>query len=461
MKKILLLVLLLMLVFKVFSQIPLNSNDLTNYGEICTIAMGNEYVTVNNENNFIFPFENLENAKKEIDAILEKYKILEKLQSQVLEAEINLHKKMVHLEEEMKLHEYKKNINQYKNVLENDTLKSFSLEDKILLKELTFEAETMIKSTECLIKDYNIQKVKESSGGFKLGFEKALIENDPNYIYIYPFQENLAKVKQYDKYGFIDIEGNIVIPIKYDSAQSFSQNRALVWERSSNGKVCFFIDQDNKKISPDILDANPYSNNVAWAKISNYTMKNRFNRHLKGDYFHVLLNNKGGLVLQGKRAAVFDSLYTIENGFGIGIYQNKIGITSLNGKVIHHPKFNNIGEFSEGYCAVQCDNNSWGTIDSNGQIHIRCIYHKMESFKNGLAIITEKKDSIIYKGVINYNGASVVPPIFDKIQRISKHEFTVYKGLQNFIIDRYGRCRENQEKKMKYNNLLKNQSFTN
>ncbi len=50
----------------------------------------------------------------------------------------------------------------------------------------------------------------------------------PKYTAAYNFTENLAGVKKWDKWGFVDIEGNEIIPFKYDYVSSFQNGIAQV-----------------------------------------------------------------------------------------------------------------------------------------------------------------------------------------------------------------------------------------
>lgn len=75
------------------------------------------------------------------------------------------------------------------------------------------------------------------------------------------FHEGLAHVVKEDKSGFIDTEGNIVIPCKYHAASDFSEGVARVWQ---DGK-CFFIDKSGKQAVPGKFDyAENFSDGLAW-----------------------------------------------------------------------------------------------------------------------------------------------------------------------------------------------------
>ena len=60
----------------------------------------------------------------------------------------------------------------------------------------------------------------------------------------YNFSEGLALVKLNGKYGYIDKQGNEVIPLKYDYANNFLEGLALV---RLNGKYGYIDKQGNSK----------------------------------------------------------------------------------------------------------------------------------------------------------------------------------------------------------------------
>jgi tetratricopeptide (TPR) repeat protein len=63
--------------------------------------------------------------------------------------------------------------------------------------------------------------------GFK-NLETGNVIIAPKYTAAYNFSENLAGAKKWDKWGFIDIEGNEIIPFRYDYVSSFQNGIAQV-----------------------------------------------------------------------------------------------------------------------------------------------------------------------------------------------------------------------------------------
>ena len=80
-------------------------------------------------------------------------------------------------------------------------------------------------------------------------------KTDPNwrkyYDKIYPFKEGLAMVKKNDKYGYVDKEGKLIIPLIYYGGRDFSEGLALVLKKNLKRG---YIDKNNKIIIPMIYD---------------------------------------------------------------------------------------------------------------------------------------------------------------------------------------------------------------
>ena len=63
------------------------------------------------------------------------------------------------------------------------------------------------------------------------------------YDQVYEYSEGLAKVEKDGKFGFIDIKGNLTIPLSYTDVQSFSDGLAVVVAEASGllGYIDFTI----------------------------------------------------------------------------------------------------------------------------------------------------------------------------------------------------------------------------
>ena len=65
------------------------------------------------------------------------------------------------------------------------------------------------------------------------------------YMAAYPFQENLAGVKKWELWGFINVEGQTIIPFQYQFARSFKDGKAEVYQGSER----FFINHLGERLA--------------------------------------------------------------------------------------------------------------------------------------------------------------------------------------------------------------------
>ncbi|MDR0725210.1 MAG: WG repeat-containing protein, partial [Prevotellaceae bacterium] len=66
------------------------------------------------------------------------------------------------------------------------------------------------------------------------------------YEWVEHFSEDLAGVKSDGKFGFVNRKGKVVIPLKYESIERFSEGLAMV---KSDGKYGF-VDKDGNEVIP-------------------------------------------------------------------------------------------------------------------------------------------------------------------------------------------------------------------
>jgi len=180
------------------------------------------------------------------------------------------------------------------------------------------------------------------------------------------FSEGLAVVGKDGKYGAIDKQGNIIIPLKYRDMKPFSDGLALVLD---NGKYGFLDKNGNYVHKPIYEHAVPYVNGMTI------------------------------VTLNGEKRAM-----------------------DISGKMSIPLNYDNIEYFSEGLAVVsnQISTNEYksGYIDTAGNLVIPLIYDTASNFSNGLARvgITDKRYNIRLQcktGFINHNGETVVPLKYD------------------------------------------------
>jgi len=211
-------------------------------------------------------------------------------------------------------------------------------------------------------------KIKQFSIFFKISAVITAIlivlvwQKERQYNYIYDYSDGMAMVKNqifnYDrkdyqsitKYGFIDKTGKEIIPLKYDSAENFSNDIAYIGVKVNDIILYGIIDKTGKEITDlKFYGFKPYSNEL--------------------------------------------SVYYL---YGCGLINNKTG-------KICSASYSIIMPLSEGLAAVN-SHEKWGYIDSTGKLAITCKYNSTESFKNGFAWVSieEYKPNINIKSYYDF-----------------------------------------------------------
>jgi hypothetical protein len=153
-----------------------------------------------------------------------------------------------------------------------------------------------------------------------------------------------------EKWGFIDIKGELIIDTKFDGAGSFSEGIANV---KKEGKWGFIDKKGDYVISPQFDDARWFSEGLAPIKIGDkwgyiYRTENRINRIIEPRFEDV--------------AAFSEGIAGVKIG-------DKWGFIDKKGKIIIEPKLKiqNKPLFFMGKATVMIDG-KWETIDRTGRI---------------------------------------------------------------------------------------------
>ena len=201
------------------------------------------------------------------------------------------------------------------------------------------------------------------------------------YQSIRGFSEGLAPVKPLDsdKYGFIDLEGNMVIAPQFDDASSFSEGFTRV--ETKNGRKFYINKKGEKVLEPLFDDFGDFSDGLAWVE---------------------------------KRG--------------------KYGFIDKAGKVVIEPQFDQLGDFRDGYAQLGFKDDSV-IIDKTGREAIPPEkWFNQEDHYKAKVYTPFEKDGLW--GFIDEddNDKVVMEPFldeepfysFDGIARVSKNDFIGY-----------------------------------
>lgn len=220
------------------------------------------------------------------------------------------------------------------------------------------------------------------------------------------YSEGILQFRQKDKAGYLDKNGNIVIPPQFDSARNFENGYASVEKKEKWG----LIDKTGKQVLLPVFD---FLGTVAEDGI--FTCAIRIG---KSERMYGLINVKSEIIIKPK--------YNHSHGYNEGLicYRDdnyKYGYMDINENWIIKPQYDDATIMKNGMAAVGI-NDKWGIINKNGEWIIKPVYTWARSFREGLAAVyVGGKWDYEYPlggkwGFINMNGDMVIPAIFDEVE---------------------------------------------
>ncbi len=225
---------------------------------------------------------------------------------------------------------------------------------------------------------------------FKYEIKDTQVKEDIKYEKVWEFRENLCAVKQKEKFGFINNQGELVIPLKYDFALCFSEGLANVGLNGQYG----FIDKHENIIIPFKYDfAFEFQDGLAkveknglWGYIDRYGQEIIPIQYEYLDFFE-----------DGVCKFQIDS-------------DDKFGLLGKSGNEILSCIYDEIGSFYESVARIKF-NNKWGYVDKFGKFVIPLKFDLAFDYFNGIARV--KLDGKY--GFINQNGEVILPFEYAKI----------------------------------------------
>lgn len=193
--------------------------------------------------------------------------------------------------------------------------------------------------------EYKRDAIINEKGEFVIPFgeEKKIkslyVLNNPNDFY----SDGLIRMRKNKKFGFKDLENDMVIYTIYRNAYRFSEGLAMVEKKHK----CGFIDTSGKEFIPfEFESADSFSEGLAAVQIG----------------------NKWGCIDKTSEVIIpfeFDGLGSFKNGEIQFMIDNKWGIMNKKMKVIVEPKYDSIEHFRDGIAQISL-NNKPGVIDRSG-----------------------------------------------------------------------------------------------
>lgn len=190
------------------------------------------------------------------------------------------------------------------------------------------------------------------------------------------------------KYGFIDVHGREIIPLEYDSAESFSGNLAKVGklDAASNKILYGFINQNGEEVIPLKYDeARSFSGKFAIVKSQ--------------DKWGAI-DDKGNLIVKPK----YDWMDDFSEDVAAVKIGDKYSFVNTSGVELMPFAFDLAGKFSSDLAPVKKDGKSY-FIDKQGNQSLPYKYENADAFSEGSAMVRQSGKS----GFINNKGVEVIP----------------------------------------------------
>lgn len=272
------------------------------------------------------------------------------------------------------------------------------------------------------------------------------------------FSNELASAKKNEKFGFVNRKGLVVIPFQYEEESSFGNNGiAMVKTNDKFG----FINKSGKEIIPIIFQEAKettldslvvVSINGKWALFSDKgKQKSNF-------IYDEITFSKIGLIYVRKNEQIgyldFNLNEVIPFGkytFGDNFNQNKLAIVSKNnhfgvinefGKEVIRTEYDTLEhpqkDYAESSTFVAQKNNYFILFDEKG----KKVADKIKEYSFDRVTIKNKNKSIYiiqnlsgFTGIIGGNGKVIIPAIYDEIEPFRGQSKTVvkYKGKYGLI----------------------------
>lgn len=244
------------------------------------------------------------------------------------------------------------------------------------------------------------------------------------------FSEGMAAVRAENYlWGYIDKTGRLIIPHMYVDVGSFSNG--LAW--FNDGVIIDYIHP--------VTSYNGYINREGDIVVpAIYDVVNDFK-----DYRAIVGRDIGGILLYGLidtngKVIVpleYDYITDFSDGLALVGKNGKYGYVNIHGEVIIPLIYDSASDFSEGLAAVKDSSGYWGYIDTLGKIQIPCKYTDAYAFGEGLESILNRNVKVNTKGIpiMPYRQCWLYDSSFSGCAIVSN-------GNQRFKIDKEGNVLE-------------------
>jgi len=240
------------------------------------------------------------------------------------------------------------------------------------------------------------------------------------FTYVADAGEGLLAAERGGKIGYIDRDGKTVIPFKYEEAGGFFDGVAIVTEIRGGLYSSYYINTSGERLSEIEFDELfEFSDGLGMVIL---------------DLMYGFMDANGELVVPCE----YDKAYDFYNGLAVVV--SKIGASSFyntidkNGNIAIVPKEQGYYKWKDSYVMyynpdelgdADADFEQIALLSDAGKRLTDFIYTDIEKFDGGVAVAEFFGEETQVYGIINQNGAEIVPVIFDKIEPLGAGKFIV------------------------------------
>jgi predicted metalloprotease len=230
------------------------------------------------------------------------------------------------------------------------------------------------------------------------------------------FNDGLIPIRQGEKWGYLDTEGKLAIPAKYDHVTGFSSGHAVA--TLNKNFVILNTKGEESPVEGTVIDVKEFTENLAPYRAAD----KRFG----------FIDGNGKVVVSAK----FESVgYFVDGLAWAKTSDGKVGFIDKSGEWVIQPQFTTAKEFdpSTGLARIK-KGDEWGYVNKSGEIINVKDTDLWSDFSEGLA--EGRKGGKV--GFYDAKGAWVIEPQFEGSRAFKNGYAAVKKGDKWGMIDKQG-----------------------
>lgn len=280
---------------------------------------------------------------------------------------------------------------------------------------------------------------------------------EPQYEYASDFSQGYAVISYQGSYGYIDGLGQVVIQPQYELALNFSEGLATV---QINGKWGYINEEGKLAIEPQFDSAESFSEGKAAVSVGRkiqyinkkgekiievigevgFEFKESYaviENAVSGKVYSQFINEKGEFVFQkyGAADSFSDGLAVVMTGDRYEGEDNLYGYINGSGNIVIEQQFVGAMSFSEGVAAIY-DGVNWRYINQQKENIFDRTFESAQSFSEGLAGVRQDGKW----GFINKSGEDVIKAQYDNVEAFKHGLAKVLKNGKWMYIDTDNKC---------------------